>query len=259
MTQRERLYFLLRYLIHEKSFQDTEIPLGLTDQKSFLRSLLNIRPPQDAAADFLRVQDAYLREEIQGKGITDLKNLKPVQENFYLWQGDITALKADAIVNAANDRMLGCFLPCHGCIDNAIHSFAGIQLRLACNTLMKKQKFPEPTGTAKITPGYNLPAKYVLHTVGPIIKGDLTRRDCEQLAACYRSCLELAEQHELRSIAFCCISTGEFHFPSEKAVETALEAAARFIAERHSGIKIIFNVLKDEDYAIYTKLFKANQ
>ena len=168
--------------------------------------------------------------------------------------GDITRLKADAIVDADNDRLLGCFVPCHGCIDNAIHSAAGLQLRDECSRLMEQQGRPEPTGQAKLTGGYNLPARYVLHTVGPIIHGRVTPRDREQLASCYRSCLKLASEHELQSVAFCCISTGEFHFPNQEAARIAVQTVKEFLQAPTTVRKVIFNVFKDIDAKIYTDL-----
>ena len=180
-----------------------------------------------------------------------MADLTQLQEDLYLWQGDITTLRCDAIVNAANSKMLGCFCPCHGCIDNAIHTFSGLQLRMACADLMKKQGHEEPTGEAKITPAYNLPCKYVLHTVGPIIQGKLTKRDEDLLASCYRSCLELAEKNQVKSIAFCCISTGEFHFPNERAAQIAVETVKEYKRHTNSKMKVIFNVFKEIDWHIY--------
>lgn len=223
MTQTERREYLISALLKEQpKHGKIVIPASEQEQKRLLRSLFNIRLPRAAGRGFLEVQDAYLQEEIRRKGITDIKELKPVRGGIYLWQGDITTLKCDGIVNAANSQMLGCFCPNHGCIDNAIHTYAGIQLRLACAKLMERQGHDEETGKAKITSAFNLPCKYVLHTVGPIVQGYLTRRDCELLASCYRSCLELAAQNSLESIAFCCISTGEFHFPPREAAEIAV-------------------------------------
>ena len=160
------------------------------------------------------------------------------------------------IVNAANSQMLGCFCPCHSCIDNCIHTFSGVQLRLACNEIMQKQGFNEPTGKAKITSAFNLPSKYVLHTVGPIIMDRLTKKDCDLLASCYKSCLKLADEYELKSIAFCCISTGEFHFPNDKAAKIAVSTVREYKSESHSDIKVIFNVFKEKDYELYKALFK---
>lgn len=257
MTQTERRMYLIRELLREQpQYQNMKIPVNTQEQKTLLRSLFNIRMPRPAGNEFLKIQDAYLQEETAGKGITDLADLMPVQEDIYLWQGDITTLKCDAIVNAANSRMLGCFCPCHGCIDNAIHTFSGIQLRAACAALMEKQGHEEPAGKAKITPAYNLPCKYVLHTVGPVIQGRLTKKDEELLASCYRSCLEEAEKKGLRSIAFCCISTGEFHFPNERAAEVAVEAVREYKRQTQSKIEVIFNVFKEIDLHIYRGLLQ---
>ena len=179
-----------------------------------------------------------------------------MQPGLYLWQGDITRLAADAVVNAANSGMTGCYVPNHTCIDNCIHTFAGVQLRLACAGQMRAQGQEEPAGQAKITPGYNLPARYVLHTVGPIVQDTVTKEDEKTLASCYRSCLALAESCHLKSIAFCCISTGIFHFPNRRAAEIAVSTVKAYLAEHHSGLKVIFNVFKDEDYDIYRELLR---
>lgn len=208
-----------------------------------------------ASSQFLKIQDEYLQAELWGKGITDMESLTAITEDLYLWQGDITTLKCGAVVNAANSQMLGCFCPCHGCIDNAIHTFAGVQLRLACDNLMKRQGHEEQTGQAKITPAFNLPSQYVIHTVGPIIQGKLKQSDRGLLADCYLSCLSLAEKNGIASIAFCCISTGEFHFPNEKAAEIAVQAVRNYKSQTQSKIKVVFNVFKDMDYEIYRKLF----
>lgn len=257
MTQEERRMYLIRALLEENP-RYPEIPPSDKQQKMLLRSLMNVRPPRPISESFLSVQDEYLREELRQRGITDLADLTPIGEGIYLWQGDITTLRCDAIVNAANSRLLGCFCPCHGCIDNCIHTYAGVQLRLACAQLMKRQGCEEETGRAKITRAYNLPCKYILHTVGPIIQGRLTKRDEELLASCYRSCMELAVQNGVDSIAFCCISTGEFHFPNDRAAEIAVRTVREFIQEKKSGIKVIFNVFKDLDYKIYRNLLGAD-
>ena len=255
MTQTERRLFLIQELLKEQpQYSKMEIPSSEQEQKVLLRSLFNIRMPLPVNDAFLDVQNAYLQEEIRRKGITKLTELQPIRKGLYLWQGDITTLECDAIVNAANSQMLGCFCPDHGCIDNAIHTFSGIQLRLACSELMKRQGHEEETGTAKITPAYNLPCQYVIHTVGPIVRGWLTKKDKKMLASCYRSCLELAEQNGLKSIAFCCISTGEFHFPNDKAAEIAIQTVKDCKAQAHSEIEVIFNVFKDIDYKIYREL-----
>lgn len=257
MAQTERRLYLIRELLKEQpEYAGLKIPKDEYSQKRLLRSLFNIRMPRPASQDFLAVQDAYLQEETKRKGITELSGLQPVQEEIYLWQGDITTLRCDAIVNAANSQMLGCFVPCHGCIDNSIHTFAGIQLRLACAELMKRQGHEEETGKAKITPAFNLPCRYILHTVGPIIYGAVTKSDCELLASCYRSCLELTSENGLGSVAFCCISTGEFHFPNEKAAEIAIKTVKKYKKLTRSKIEVIFNVFKDSDYKIYKRLLR---
>lgn len=259
MNQTERRLFLIKNLISEQTqYQNIVIPEDEAEQKRLLRSLFNIRMPIPADNEFLVVQDAYLQEETKRKGITELSNLQPIEKELYLWRGDITTLRCDAIVNAANSQMLGCFCPNHGCIDNAIHTFAGIQLRLACDELMEKQGHEETTGQAKITPAFNLPCSYVIHTVGPIVRGRLTKKDKELLASCYRSCLELADRSDLKSIAFCCISTGEFHFPNDKAAQIAIQTVKDYKEQTHSGIEVIFNVFKETDYKIYRELLGTN-
>ena len=255
MKQEDRLNYLIRYLLQEKEeYQEISVPTELADQKRLLRSLMNVRLPAPVHSEFLKIQDVYLQEEAAARGITRIETLSPVSEGIYLWQGDITTLNCDAIVNAANSQMLGCFIPCHGCIDNAIHSAAGIQLRLECARIMAQQRTEEPTGKAKITKSYNLPCRYVLHTVGPIIRGTVTSEDRQLLAGCYRSCLELAAAHDLKSIAFCCISTGEFHFPNELAAEIAVQTVRDFQKDSQNHMEVIFNVFKDNDYEIYKRL-----
>lgn len=259
MTQIERRIYLIKELLREQpEYANMEIPSDNVGQKRLLRSLLNVRMPRTASKEFMQVQDAYLQEEIAGRGITRLEDLQPMQDNLYLWQGDITTLACDGIVNAANSQLLGCFHPCHSCIDNAIHTFSGIQLRLICADIMAKQGHSEQTGKAKITPAFNLPCRYVLHTVGPIVGDCLTEKDKELLASCYSSCLELAEDYGIQSIAFPCISTGEFHFPNDKAAQLAAFTVRKHIQQKHSKIKVIFNVFKDIDYKIYKKLLQCN-
>ena len=260
MNQSERRHYLIQYLLKEHpEYQDMNIPAGKQEQKLLLRGLMNVRMPQNANAEFLTVQDAYLKEETERKTITRLLDLKPVQEGIYLGQGDITALECDAIVNAANSGMTGCYVPNHRCIDNCIHTFAGVQLRLECARIMLEQGYEEPTGQAKITKAYNLPCNYILHTVGPIIQGKLTKRDEELLASCYRSCLELAEINRIRSIAFCCISTGEFHFPNQKAAEIAVQTVMEYRRKTGSRMEVIFNVFKDLDKEIYGELLRTDR
>ena len=224
--------------------------------RRLLRALMNIRPPLPLDPDFLRLQDALLSAEREERGVVDAAALPevPGRPGIALWQGDITRLRADAVVNAANSTLLGCFHPCHGCIDNAIHSAAGLQLRDACARLMEVQGHPEPTGTAKLTGGCNLPARHVLHTVGPIISGPLTNADRAALASCYTACLSLAAEHGLHSVAFCCISTGEFRFPRGEAAGIAVDTVTRFLSRPTSIRKVIFNVFQDADAALYRAL-----
>ena len=255
MNQSEKRLFLIQSLLKEnQEYRDMNIPAEPESQRQLLRGLMNIRMPRRIGADFLKMQDEYLQSETVAKGITDIADLTPIQQGLYIWQGDITTLKCDAIVNAANSGMTGCYIPNHRCIDNAIHTFAGVELRLACEEMMEQQGYPEPTGQAKITPAFNLPCRYVLHTVGPIISSRVTKEDKELLASCYRSCLELAAENGLESVAFCCISTGEFHFPNEQAAQIAVETVKQFMNRKISVKKVIFNVFKDLDKAIYEKL-----
>lgn len=255
MNQKARRQYLLETLLkEEKRFQSIKIPNTELEERNLLRSLMNIRYPKPIGNEFLEVQDAYLHKELEEKGITDYKNLEPIEDGIYLWQGDITTLKCGAIVNAANSGMTGCYVPCHRCIDNCIHTYAGIQLRNYCDEMMQKQGMAEPTGQAKITPAFNLPCDYVIHTVGPIVGGRLTQEHCDLLESCYVSCLNIAEENGVDSIAFCCISTGEFHFPNEEAARIAVDTVRKFKKETKSEIEVIFNVFKELDYRIYREL-----
>lgn len=257
MTQTKRREYMIRYLLDEElKYKDTEMPDDIQAQKRLLRSLMNVREAKPIGEEFLRVQDDYLQAELAQKEIVSVHDLTPLEPGIYVWQGDITTIACDAIVNAANSAMTGCYYPCHGCIDNAIHSYAGVQLRLACDAIIKAQGHEETTGTAKITEAYNLPCKYVLHTVGPIITGALTKQDEELLVSCYRSCLALAEEYGLKSIAFCCISTGEFRFPNQRAAELAVQTVRQYRAETGSDIDVIFNVFKDLDDMIYRAILE---
>lgn len=258
MNQQERRLYLIRELLQETQEPSLTIPTDFLAQKQLLRGLMNIRPPRPISQSFLRIQDAYLQEEQRKKGIVSLDMLSPIQPGIYLWRGDITTLSCDAIVNAANSGMTGCYVPNHHCIDNCIHTFSGVQLRLVCANLMQQQGYAEPTGQAKITPAYNLPCRYILHTVGPIISGRVSRKDRAALASCYHSCLELAAAHQLESVAFCCISTGEFHFPNEQAAEIAVQTVQQFLRQETSVKQVIFNVFKDVDQAIYKRLLRAD-
>lgn len=253
MNRNERLLYLIKYLLSEdKRYEKTPVPESDEERFRLLRGLMNIRPPKPAAEEFLAVQDEFLKEEISSKGVTDIADLTPTEDGIYLWKGDITTLKCGAIVNAANSQMLGCFQPCHNCIDNAIHTFAGVQLRLECADIMKKQGCEEPTGTAKITSAYNLPCDRIIHTVGPIVSGRLNDTHCRQLESCYTSCLETAVQNNVKSVAFCCISTGVFGFPQRKAAEIAVNTVRNF--RKDHDIEVIFNVFRQDDCDIYSGL-----
>lgn len=266
MTREERVDSLVRYLKNEnEGYQVLKEPVDYAEKRRMLRSLMNVRWPGEASDEFLKVQDEFLAEEAQEKGIVSYEDI-PVIADLYscvgikngdrisLWRGDITRLAVDAIVNAANSQLLGCFVPCHGCIDNAIHSAAGIQLRNECAKIMNIQGHEEPTGRAKITKGYNLPAKHVLHTVGPIVGTRVTDKQKEELKSCYLNCLKLAQKEGLKSVAFCCISTGEFHFPNKLAAQIAVETVDRYLSESEIE-RVIFNVFKEEDFNIYKKMF----
>lgn len=252
----KRLYLIKELLSELPQYRDMEISDNTEEQKHLLRGLMNIRAPRPIGTEFLKVQDEYLSEEVREKGIIDSDTLpvSPINNRLVLWRGDITTLKVDGIVNAANRALRGCFVPCHSCVDNIIHSVSGIQLRLDCDKLMTEQGYDEPTGKAKITPAYNLPCRFVLHTVGPIVADRFTETHCRQLADCYKSCLELASGKGLRSIAFCCISTGEFRFPQKKAAEIAVQTVTEFLQTNAQIEKVVFNVFKQEDYDIYKKL-----
>ena len=253
MEQTERRKYLIEYLLSERN-ESAAIPNNTEAQKRLFRALVNVRMPKSASREFLKIQGEYLREELRLKGITDIAEINPIMPDIYLWKGDITTLKCDAIVNAANSRMLGCFYPNHNCIDNAIHTFAGVELRKSCCDIMSLQGREEPVGRAKITPGYNLPCRYIIHTVGPMVCGDLDGTHEKQLSDCYRSCLALADKNFLESIAFCCISTGEFNFPNERAAKIAVQTVGEYKKETKSEIKVIFNVFKEYDHEIYKKL-----
>lgn len=259
MTQEERRVYLIEYLLKEQlQFGKNKIPSEAQAQRDLLRSLMNVRFPNPVSDEFLEIQDAYLQERNRERGITDIDDLSPVSSDprLYLWQGDITTLRCDAIVNACNSQMLGCFSPLHACIDNFIHTYAGVQLRLAMNDIMTKQGHEEPTGQAKITSGYNLPAKYILHTVGPIVQWTVTKEDERLLAGCYRECLKLAADRGVESIAFCCLSTGVFRFPQQRAAEIATQTVRKFLEKEGRVKKVIFNVFKDEDLHIYQRLLE---
>ncbi len=260
ISEKERLNKLLGVLLKEHpEYSHISIPESIEEKRNLLRALMNVRMPSPLPEDVLNLQDGELSEQRKEKGVVTLDSIpvSPLYPKLRLWQGDITRLQVDAIVNAANSQMLGCFIPLHRCIDNAIHSAAGMQLREECAHIMHEQGHEEPTGKAKITHGYNLPAKWVIHTVGPIVYGDYpTEEDCRLLAGCYRSCLELADEKKLQSIAFCCISTGEFRFPQDKAAEIAVATVCEYLNTHpdNSLTAVVFNVFKDSDYYLYKDL-----
>ena len=253
------LDFLITYLVEERNEKIEIENLSEEEKKRLFRSLCNIREPKEISQDFLHMQDMYLQKEIQEKGIVEDIEESKITDNIYLWKGDITTLKIDAIVNAANSQGLGCFIPCHKCIDNSIHSYSGIQLRLECYEKMKEIKQLK-TGEAFMTKGYNLPAKYIIHTVGPIIYEEVTDKEREELRNCYIHSLQLAKENNIKEIAFSCISTGEFRFPKEEACQTAIKAVKEYLKENTDCFeKIVFNVFTEEDYRIYGQnIFNKN-
>jgi len=255
MNQSERRKYLIGALLKEnRRYERMQIPSEISEQKQLLRSLMNVRFAAPITEEFAAVQDEYLQDANIEKGFIALSDMDELQPDIFLWQGDITRLKVGAIVNAANSGMTGCYQPCHNCIDNCIHTYAGIQLRNYCAELMKKQGYEEPTGQAKITPGFNLPCDYVIHTVGPVVQGLLTSQHEELLRSCYQSCLRIADENHVESIAFCCISTGVFMFPNQRAAEIAVETVESYKRTTGSPIKVIFNVFKDADLEIYKEL-----
>ena len=266
MTREQKVSMLIQYLKQEnQGYASIPDPIDEGEQRRLLRSLMNVRYPGHASAEYEKLQDELLQEEAEEKGIVTCNDIPVIEQEYpcseiknsdriSLWRGDITRLGVDAIVNVANSQLLGCFVPCHGCIDNAIHSAAGIQLRNECAEIMAEQGHEEPIGKAKITKGYNLPAKHVIHTVGPIVGLAVTEKQKEHIKDCYLNCLNVAEKSSLKSIAFCCISTGEFHFPNKLAAEIAVDTVDRFLTK--TGIeRVIFNVFKEQDFNIYKKLF----
>ena len=273
MDRSERLACLIELLVGEspqlsaaRASGELAVPAGEQERYRLWRSLVNVRQPRPASEAYLQAEDAFLREEARRKGVVTLDAIRQQEQpaaagRLLLWQGDITRLATDGIVNAANAQLLGCFQPCHGCIDNAIHTQAGVRLRLACAELMRAQDGPEPVGRAKLTAGFNLPAAHVLHTVGPIVAGSRpTKREGEQLASCYEACLDAAAEHGLGSIAFCCISTGEFRFPKPQAARIATGTVRawqqRAAAAGRPVPTVVFNVFSDEDLALYQRLLE---
>ncbi len=257
MNQSEKRLYLINELLNESSYKgQIKIPKDTEGQRTLLRSLFNIRDPKPISKEFLKIQDEYLKERNRERGIISISSLDEISKDIYLWQGDITLLDADAIVNAANSALLGCFRPMHSCIDNCIHTYSGIQLRLACDEIMQKQGHEEETGKAKITPAFNLPSKHVIHTVGPIVYEELTEKHEHLLASCYENCLKLADENGCKSIAFPCISTGVFMFPNERAAQLAVQTVFEYKNQTSSKIKVIFNVFKASDLEIYESILK---
>ena len=264
MNRMEQIQILIEALLRDLPDcrpQAGQVPKTEFAQRRLLRGLMNLRPPLPLDGDFLAVQDALLSQEREERGVVEGTDLPPaaLHPKLSLWQGDITRLRVDAIVNAANSALLGCFHPCHSCIDNAIHSAAGLQLRDECYQIMQAQGHPEPNGQAKGTGGYNLPASAVLHTVGPVVQSYVTQRDRDELRSCYQSCLTLAAQSGLQSVAFCCISTGLFHFPNREAAALAVQTVTEFLKTPSSIQRVVFNVFQDLDFQIYQALLNPGR
>ena len=263
-TQAERLDYLVEaFKTDSVQYKDLQTPADTGGKRRILRSLMNIRMPKKLDDSVLAMQDEYLRERIRENGIVELSDIPEVKDGLSIWQGDITRLAVDAIVNAANSQMLGCFVPMHTCIDNCIHTFAGVQLRAECARQMGQLKsrygrdYEQPTAVPMLTDAYNLPAKKVIHIVGPIVQGGLTSALEDDLAACYRNTLDMCLENGLKSVAFCCISTGVFHFPNKRAAEIAVQTVTGWIATHPGAMKrVIFNVFKDEDKAYYEQLLR---
>ncbi len=262
MTQEQRLNFLVEeFKADSDEYKNFETPADTEGKRRILRSLMNIRMPKRMTEDVLAVQDEYLKERAEDKGVVVLSDIPVIRDGLSLWQGDITRLSVDAIVNAANSQMLGCFVPMHTCIDNCIHTFAGIQLREECDRQMKELRirygrdYEQPIAVPMLTDAYNLPAKKVIHIVGPIVQFQLTPAIEKDLADCYRNTLDMCLDNGLKSVAFCCISTGVFHFPNERAAEIAVKTVSDWMEEHPDQIeRVIFNVFKDEDKDIYERL-----
>ena len=259
MTQTERLNYLVEEFKKDSvQYKDLETPPDTEGKQQILRSLMNIRMPKELPAQVLKVQDEYLAARAEEKGIVRLSDIPVAKDVISIWQGDITRLAVDAIVNAANSQMLGCFIPMHTCIDNCIHTFAGIQLRAECSRQMDQQRsrfgmdYKQPTAVPMLTDAYNLPAKKVIHIVGPIVSYELTPDLEKDLADCYRNTLDLCEEYGLKSVAFCCISTGVFHFPNDRAARIAASAVKDWLSSHPGKMdRVIFNVFKDEDRKYY--------
>ena len=266
MTQNERLDYLVEeFKTDSVRYKDLTTPSDTEGKRQLLRSLMNIRMPGEMDESVLEIQDDYLQERIRENGIVELSDIPEIRDGISIWQGDITRLRVDAIVNAANSQMLGCFVPMHTCIDNCIHTFAGIQLRAECSRQMKKMRarygrdYEQPTAVPMLTDAYNLPAKKVVHVVGPIVQDDLTPELEQDLADCYTNTLELCAENNLRSVAFCCISTGVFRFPNKRAAEIAVHTVKEWLEDHPGEVdRVIFNVFKEEDWEYYESELQRN-
>ena len=277
LTQEERLDYLVEEFkadydetvrrtvsLHDKAsgkYEDIEMPKDTDGKRRILRSLMNIRMPRKISSNVIEVQDEYLKGRSEEKGIITLSDIPEIRKGLSIWKGDITRLAVDAIVNAANSQMLGCFVPMHTCIDNCIHTYAGVQLRAECSRQMHQLRikygsdYEQPTAVPILTDGYNLPAKKVIHVVGPIVQKTLTPALETDLADCYRNTLDMCKENSLKSVAFCCISTGVFHFPNQRAAEIAVETVTDWMSENPGELeRVIFNVFKEEDRVIYQGL-----
>ncbi len=262
ITQEERLDYLVEeFKADSDEYRDLQTPADTEGKRRVLRSLMNIRMPRSMSEDVLKVQDDYLKERISENGIVTLADIPVTKNNLSIWQGDITRLKVDAIVNAANSQMLGCFVPMHTCIDNCIHTYAGIQMRAECHRQMNNLRikygrdYEQPTAVPMLTPGYNLPARNVIHVVGPIVNYGLYPELEKELSDCYKNTLNMCAENSLKSVAFCCISTGVFHFPNQRAAEIAVNTVTDWMKEHEDQMeRVIFNVFKDEDKEYYEQL-----
>ena len=248
---------LLRFLLRERGMI-AAFSAGYARKRALVREYMNRRAPIPVPQEILQVQDALFWTESVERGIVPAQELPESLDGISLWQGDICRLSADGIVNAANKSLLGCFLAGHACIDNVIHSYAGMQLRNACAKLIAEQDGrEEECGNAKITLAYNLPSKYVLHTVGPMVGRELTEKHRADLRSCYTACLNLAAERGLESVAFCCISTGVFNFPRGEAAEIATGAVVNWkMRHRETKMKVIFNTFLPEDTRIYREILE---
>ena len=262
MTQNQRLDYLVEvFKTDSVQYKDLETPEDTEGKRRILRSLMNIRMPKAVSDEVLAVQDEYLRGRAEEKGIVRLSDIPEIRDGLSVWQGDITRLAVDVIVNAANSQMLGCFVPMHTCIDNCIHTFAGVQLRAECSRQMNQLRerygsdYEQPTAVPILTDAYNLPAGKIIHIAGPIVQYELTPELEKDLADCYRNTLDMCLDKDLKSVAFCCISTGVFHFPNRRAAQIAIRTVDSWLLQHPGSMeRVIFNVFKDEDKKYYEEL-----